>query len=228
MKRLMLLAALAVPVGLTACSSAPQPAAPGAPAMPRTKEEVLRDLAPILEPYRAAVNNPALTFTEEQREQVIAGIREAQQRYGAKDYAQAAFRELGAEIAQLALRARDQERWRLVEALIDVHEMLQLESVMMDRLSDRAEKILAMPKVKVRGFFEDQQSKSLTVFMEVTDRFNTKRQMVRARVGETFNDLRLKEIIGNNSGVRLEYLKIPGLEFTVEGVSRLSRPPKEG
>lgn len=212
---------------LSACEVPPPPNAdPNAKPIPKTKEEVLTELRPLLAPYRSILASPGASgITDAQRTATLEAIRVAQQDYGAQEYAQDAMRELGVEIAELALEAKDQERWRLVEALIDVHEVMNLNSYLLTSLDRRAEVILARPKVKVKGFMEDAARKEWSVFMEVTNRDSKKVEKVVATEGDVFHNLKLREIIGNNNAVELEYLRIPGLFFTVEGVSRLSKPP---
>lgn len=213
-------------VALTACNVPPPPAAPGAKPIPKDKEAVLAEMRPLLSPYRAILANPTGPgLPDSQRADTLAAIRTAQAEYGQEEYAQAAMRELGQEIAALAIQAKDQERWRLVEALIDVYEVLNLQSYLLDSLDRRAELILAKPKVVVKGFMEDGKTGQWSVFMEVTDRNAKKSEKVVKQVGDVFNNLKLREIVGDNNAIKLEYLRIPDLVFTVEGISRLSKAP---
>ncbi len=205
---------------LAAGCEAPKPPetteAPG----PKTKEDVLAIIRPILQPIRDTVRPPAGVappgVSDEQREQIIAALRDAILHYGDTEHGREALRALGREIEDLAKEARDLERWRLVSICVDAYDMLKMESAAIKRLDERARMMLAQPKIEVKGFMEDKEKNDYYVFMHVTDRATGSRRTVTMREGEEVDDLRLVRIIGRNKGVRLEYLKIEGLFFDIE------------
>jgi hypothetical protein len=186
----------------------------------KPKEAILAEVRPIIEPFRAAVNavpSPeAPGLTDAQCEEVLGKLRDAQAQYGAMSTGAAAFKELAYEIADIAKKARDNERWRLVEACVDAHQLLNMQSVTLQRLDARAKMMLARPTVELKGFLEDKGKGETYVFLQITDHVTQTRKTVKVREGEEFNDLRLIGIIGNNKGVKLEYLKIEGLFFEIE------------
>jgi hypothetical protein len=195
-----------------------QPATPTGPAG-LTKAEIEAKVKPIIEPFRqlVAAGKTESGITPEVREQVLAGLRDANIQYGSTPEGQESLRELGHEISNIAKQARDQEQWRLVEAAVDAFEILSMESILMSRLDQRAKTILAQPKVEVKGFMEDKASNAIYIFLRVTDRATGKVKSMNVREGDVFNDLRVVEIVGANKAVRFEYLKIPGLIFEVKG-----------
>ncbi len=197
-------------------SQPPQPAAP-------TKAEIQAKVKPIIEPFKQILNSPQpedqVPLPVETRNQVINGLRDAQMQYGQYEQGQETLREIGDEIAEIAKRARGQERWLLVEACIDAYELLNLHSEVLSRLDDHAKLMIAKPKVEVKGFLEDKQTNAINIFVQTTDRSTGKIKTTTRREGEEFDDLRIVRIIGNNHAVEFEYLKIPGLTFKVKGPS---------
>jgi len=201
-------------------SKTPIPEQPG----PKTKEEFLALFKPMIQPLRQALPekpDPAhMGLADGQRDQVIKSLSEAKTKYAENEAAEEAFREIGAEVSDLAKRARDQGRWPLAMACIDAHEILGMQSYALERLRKQGKIILAQPKVRVQGFMEDKQSGVTTVFIELTNRETGKITRVAKRAGDEFNGLRLVEILEHENGVRFEYLPIEGMFFDVEGPHR--------
>lgn len=197
-----------------------KPTEPPAPAEP-TREEILAKVKPLAVPFKQLLNAPQpgdqIPLPEETRNQVINGLRDAQLQYGKYAQGQEVLKEVGNEFAEMAKRARDQEQWPLVEACIDAFELLNLHSEVLSRLDDRAKLMIAKPKVEVKGFLEDRETKAINIFVQTTDRSTGKIKTTTRREGEEFDDMRIVRIIGNNYAVEFEYLKIPGLTFQVKG-----------
>lgn len=220
MTGLQFCAAAAMLTVLFSGCEAPRPPDISEPAGPKTKEEVLAIVRPLVQPIRDTVRPPAGVMppgvSDEQHEQIIGALRDAIIHYGDTPHGQQALRELGYEIEEFAKEARDLERWRLVRICVDAHEILNMRSETIMRLDARAQSMLAKPKIEVKGFMEDKEQNDYYVFLQLTDRSTGKRRTVTMREGEEVDDLRLVRIIGRNKGVRLEYLKIEGLFFDIE------------
>ncbi len=184
-----------------------------------SKAEIAAKVKPLIEPFRQVTNTgtagPGLL--PEARDLVINGLRDAQLQYGAYPAGQEVLRELGYEIVDIAKRARDQERWRLVEACVDAHEILNLDNAMISRLDARAQEVLSRPTVEVKGFIDDGEKKITSIFLRITDRTTGRMKSLTAREGDEFDELKVINIVGNNKAVRFEYKKIPGLVFEVDG-----------
>lgn len=184
-----------------------------------TREEVLAEMRPILAPLRAALLEPEASrppFPESVRDQVVMGLRDAQLKYGETEGGRAAFLVLADEVKGLALEARKQERYRLVATCVDAHDILGMSSLVMQRLDDRARKILAQPIVRVRGVVDDLEKGTTYILMELINRETHEVTRTRARVGDILGDLRVVELIGRNRKVVFEYLPIEGLTFEVD------------
>ena len=224
--RRSLLVLLLLPFALSACEwvmpPPPEPTPESPPGEPFTKEQVLAEMEPMVEPFRQIVRagtGAAVALSLQDRNQVIEQLRDAHQRYAQYENGRSAMRTLGKEIIDIAKEASEQERWRLVQACVDAHEILNMDSLMLDRLDERAQVLLARPKVTVRGFMEDGETKDVFVFLEIAERQTGRTKTVTLREGEIVDTLRVVEIIGANQAVRLEYLPVEGLEFVVDGLS---------
>lgn len=200
---------------LWACSPPPPPPPPPAPVGPQSKEEVAVLIKPIIDPLRTSALPGGPVLPDSTRQMVVGQLRDTTAQYGGTEFGRAALRDLGYEISELAKSAAMDERWRLTMTCIDAFEVLSMESKLLNRLGERAEKMLEQPTVRVRGFLEDGEKGDLYVFMELIDRKTGDIKRVEAREGEEFEGLRLLKVVGRNQKVRMEYLKIPGLIFDV-------------
>lgn len=191
-----------------------------APAVPEpTKEEILPDLRALIMPLHDHLNapaGPAAQISEPTRDAVLKGLADAKLKYGETQGGKEAFKELADEVSGIALGARDKERWRLVQACVDAYEVLGMQSVGMQRMDRTAGEMLAMPKVKVDGIVDDPAKDTTYVLMRLVDRSTGLYERRYARIGEEVDSLKILEIVGDNSAVRFEYMKIPGLQFEVE------------
>ncbi len=204
----------------TGCNvSTPPPDPDAAAPPPMTKEEVLVQIKPIVDPLRQNIRHTGgerpPRIDEAVQDQILADIRQAKTQYGHEQFAQEAFHELAFEVAELAKEAAADERWRIVIFCVDVYETLGLESVMLRRLDERGEQVMSQPKIAVKGFMTDEDVGDTYVFIELTDRRTKQTKSFNMREREELYDVRLLEIVGNNAAVRLEYLKIEGLIFEV-------------
>ena len=207
---LSMLAAMAA-----SCKVEPPPPPPPPPMGPQTKAEVLALVRPVIAPLRFSVEG-STPLDNQARAVILQNLRQAVMEHGGKDFGREALREVGYEIAELGKEASADERWKLALFCVDAFDTLSMESALLSRISDRAEKMLEQPTVRVRGFLEDGVDKTLYVFMDIVDRRTGEVKKVQAREGEEFHGLRMIKVLGRNKQVRFEYIKIPGLIFDVD------------
>ncbi len=205
---------------LTGCNPSlpPPPPPPSVPIGPQTKQEVLNLVLPALAPVEATLaDGPGKGgLPDTARAAMMAQLREAVSKYGNLPFGREALRDVGYKIAEMGKKASTQERWRLALTCVDAFDILQMESMTVSRLGDRAKTMMEQPTVRVRGFLEDKDKGSLYVFLELVNRKTGAVEKVQAREGEEFNGIRLIRVIGRNQKVRVEYTKIPGLIFDVD------------
>ncbi|MFP4502735.1 MAG: hypothetical protein ACLFTT_17215 [Candidatus Hydrogenedentota bacterium] len=181
-----------------------------------TKEEVMEEIAPLLDPVRGLLRAETGGYHDAMRESIVSGLRDAKMKYAESPGGKKAFQELSWEVVGMAKQARAQDRWRLVQGFVDIHNLLGMESVTIERLDESARKRLAQPLVEVTGVVDDVAKEQTYVFMNLLDRDTREINRVKARVGETVGDLKVVEIVGRNKKVVLEYLPIEGLTFEVD------------
>lgn len=203
---------------VTGCNQAPPPPPPPQPIGPQTKQEVLALVLPALAPIERMLAMPPNTggISEADRAAVMAQLGEAVAKYGSLPFGREALVDVGYKIAEMGKKASEQERWRLALVCVDAFDILQMESLTVSRLGDRAKTMMEQPTVRVRGFMEDQQTRSLYVFLELVNRKTGAVEKAQIREGEEIDGIRLIKVIGRNQKVRVEYLKIPGLIFDVD------------
>jgi len=188
------------------------------PTGPQTKQEVLALVLPALAPLEAVLAAPAGKggLSEADRTGVMSALRDSVAKYGNLACGREALHDVGFKLAEMGKKASTQERWRLALACVDAFDILQMESLTVGRLGERAKTMMEQPTVRVRGFLEDKEKNDLYVFMELVNRKTGEVEKVQAREGEEFGGIRLLKVIGRNQKVRVEYLKIPGLVFDVD------------
>ncbi|HNT88697.1 MAG TPA: hypothetical protein PKL84_12620, partial [Candidatus Hydrogenedentes bacterium] len=133
-----------------------------------TKEELMPELRGLVMPLRQVLDTPVgsgIVMTPYVREQVVGAVREAQLKYGGTEGGRAALRALADEVGEMAKEARDREKWAVVQACIDVYELLGMTSLMLRRMDQKAELMLAMPKVRVVGIVDDPGKEQTYILM---------------------------------------------------------------
>lgn len=195
---------------IVSCSPPPPPPPPEATG-PKTAEEVYVLISPIIQPLRAAARSQQVVISNAERDQMIHQLGQAVGQYGQTDFGRQALTRIGQEIADLALQFSRQERYRATLICLDAHNVLNMSSTLLNRLGERAEKMLAQPAVRARGFLEDKENGDLYAFLELLDRQTGKVKTIQLREGEESDGIRLLRILGKNRAVRVEYLEIPGL-----------------
>lgn len=189
--------------------------------VPKTKEDFVKQLKEILTPLQSSIPiSPDVNYPyirEEVRIQVITNVYDFVQKNAENPLAQEASKEVAKEVAQWARIAKDNNRWVLALACIDIYEILGARSETLRRLRMRGEQLIAQPKIFVRGFLDDKNTGQTTIFVEVINRITGERKRVAARVGDEFDNIRVVEIIPYKNIVRFEYIPIEGMFIDVEG-----------
>lgn len=140
------------------------------------------------------------------REQAVNNLRPIKAKYAHMDNGRIALSRLEREVEDLVRAGRDQEKWGVVKGGIEVYEVLRPGNERYASLSQRADLMLARPRVTVSGFFNVEGV--IYAFLEVTDpNADPPVQSYRIREGEEFHgNLRLIRIIGAQKAVELLYI----------------------
>ncbi len=217
-------------VSLTACTQAPppKPATPPPPPDP-TPEEVAAEIRPCIQPLGTLLQDSGGKGAGEKgmgaqggledavKEQALNCLRTARSKHQVTEYGKAGLAIITHELESIISGARDQQRWRLVAGAIEAFEVLEPGNPKMNRLKERALLHINRPSVSVQGFFDDKQSGETYAFLDVMLKPSGEHVKVKAREGEEFNNIRLKDFYGDKKGVELEYLLIPGETWVVKG-----------
>ena len=216
----LLVVCLAATLVLCACPkpAPPPPPTPKAPPEP-TPEEIAAQIRPALEPCKRLLRQKVRTggLSSEDKKRVHDELKAAKQKFQHTENGKQALSMITHDVEAMIQNARDQSRWRTVKEFIDTWRILSPGNPKMDRLEERADLHMRQPQVTVKGFFDDEQTDDTYVFLDVMERPSKKHHDLRARVGDVFFHVELLDIVGDNKGVKLEYLLIPGTIWEVMG-----------
>jgi len=205
----------------------PPPPAPEAPPPPTT-EEIVSSLSGAIQ----ALSSPAQGAPDipiEVKNEAVSSVNQMRGRYGPTENGREAFEQFSRRLDGLIGGARENEAWVALKGLIQSYNALNPGSERYAHIEQRADTMIAMPIVNVRGFMTTNDVHNVNV--EVFDRRAPGRSdSYWVREGEEFHDqevegrqrpvLRLLRIIGRNQAVEFEYLPVQHT-WTVEGTRQI-------
>jgi hypothetical protein len=119
--------------------------------------------------------------------------------------------------------ARDAEEWFALDGLLRVHATLNPTSQRHQQLRRKCDLMMERPLVKCTGF-ATIAGDDLMAFLDIMDAKTFKVTSVRVREGEEFypdadgnSVLRLVKVIGAQSGLEIEYMRLPGETWQIPG-----------
>lgn len=187
----------------TACEPAPPPPPPTPPPPPEpTAEELYSQLrgvlGDLLTPGAAAPDDFSV-------EGIISSVQGRQMQLSATENGRTAIQRITRDVDEAIRTARDEERFRKVKALCQVHRVLQPGNDRYAKVEEHAQMMLDRPEITVTGFAES--AGELYVFISLRDPKTGETVSYQRREGEEFHDvMRLVRIIGNLQAVEVEYL----------------------
>lgn len=207
---------------LAGCEREPPPPPEPEGPPPKTANEIYSD-------YRAAVKplidgaGPQGQIGYGQADPIVSEFTKVRGQNRSEINEPEAAGKIESDVSAAIPKARDNEQWYAVDGLLKLHALLNPNSQRHQPLRRRADLMLARPWVKVTGFAEIDPG-DLVTFMTVTDPKTRESESLKVREGEEFfpgaDDkpvLRLIRVIGAQSGVELEYLRLPGHTWEVPG-----------
>jgi len=211
-KRLLLVCLLVLAIApLMGCpKEEPPPPPPPAPPEP-TAQEIAAKIRPALDALKTQGY-----FQDALLQPMLDELKKAKNENQNKENGKAALSQISIEIVDLVNAAAEKKGWKYVLAGIAAYEVLNPESTRFARTKEIATLQVNKPKVTVKGFFVDQAAGGqLYAFLEVFDPKTNVTETWKARLGEEKYNLRFVDIVGDQKGVTLEYLAIPGDLFDV-------------
>lgn len=210
-------------VFLAGCNLEKEPEEPVVEAPPpKTAQEIYQDYKTALNPlFAGAAANSG--FTIGMKDPIISQFRTAKSQYAQEINEVEASDKIANDVSNAVKEAQNSEQWYALDGLLDVHKMLSPNSQRYDTVRRRCDLMLARPWVKVTGFAEIDKGDLIT-FLDVLDPNTGEIQSLKIREGEEFypdeegkDILRLVKVIGAQSAVELEYLRLPGETWEIPG-----------
>ena len=203
-RKLMLMVALVMAVGLlSACSEKmPEPppveAAPPPPPPPsaeQLRDDAMKTLAGVLIIGSAIPSEVAKAQVNE----VMNKLRNEVNGAGA-------LAMVTNQVRDAMREARDTSMWSSVIVLCDVLEVLEPTDSRIDRYREQAQAEMNKPKLDLRVFSINPDTKKVIAAFEVTYTATNETKTIRIQEGEEFENYKFLEVIGDLKGVRLRYI----------------------
>ncbi|MBL7647462.1 MAG: hypothetical protein JNK74_14850 [Candidatus Hydrogenedentes bacterium] len=135
----------------------------------------------------------------------------------------AASAQIEEQVANHVKIAKDAEEWYALDGLLKLHATLNPTSQRYQPLRRKTDLMMERPLVKCTGFATIDKD-DLMAFLDVMDPKTSQITSVRVREGEEFypdaegkSILRLVKVIGAQSGLELEYMRLPGETWEIPG-----------
>ena len=146
-------------------------------------------------------------LSEEEMEEALQELRQTRAEYQGTPHGPEGIQRAVSELEEVVRRVYDLELWSWVVFGDKALKVLDPDHTRFNRMRERAEIQMRRPEVQITGFYEDHDTGQETVFMNVYLPEQNRSERVQVRPGEEFHGLRLRDIIGRNRGVELEYLE---------------------
>lgn len=199
----------------------PDPNEPPPPPPPKTANEMYSDYLASLKPLFDAIQVGG--FGPGMKEPIIGDFRNKRAQYTSEINEPEAVDRIEKEVSANISKAEDAENWFVLDGLLDVHKLVNPTSQRYQSVRKTTDLMMARPWIMVTGF-ATIDANDLQVFLTVQDPLTGKQDDLRVREGEEFypdaegkSVLRLVKVIGNQSSVEFEYLKLPGYTWEEPG-----------
>ncbi len=145
----------------------------------------------------------------ELREQMMKHVTESMAQFASNPDATRGFRRASYRLENRLRDGRDAQHSEMVLLLADLIKTLNPGNQRMGSFTKWAHDQKNRPEVKIRGWYEDLAASDETIyaFLDVTLPGENEVHDVRARVGDSFYDVVVMDIIGDRSGILLKYTK---------------------
>jgi hypothetical protein len=211
MKRFVLCSALmALLVTIAACEKEKEPEEPPPPPPPTAQELMSPLLTQLNETGNAIARGGPISKSA--RDKLLNAARTAKGSYIGQVNGEEALSRTKDEIDRRIYKCDELGLWHGVRLLVDVYKVFDPDARRYERLVRRAVDELNKPDVKITGFYMDPEVDKTFVFMQAYIPATGEILKVDpVREGEEFlpqpYTLKLHRIVGNNSGIELEYVK---------------------
>jgi len=201
-KTLLLVIALVAAGVLAGCESQQGEAPPEEPPPP-SPEEIRQASSAVAQALRSRKQNESL---DEFGARLVNEVRQFKQRYGTTETGQQEIISLTKRFIDSMQQEIDRTHWKSAEILNNCVLALSPSNSRALRARDKIQQELSKPKLRLTMFTRFREEEKVYVGFEVTLPDTEEKVQVNVEVGDEFYGYKLKRIIGNNQGVKLEYL----------------------
>ena len=152
----------------------------------------------------------------EVRAKLVDDLTKARSANQASENGQKALNIVASKLEELVMKAKADRQWDVVLLGVAGYEVFNKESATMKRIKEQAELEGKKPIVKLKAFMTDQKTNRVFAVLEIQNRMTGETKNVNVGEGEEVEGLRFNKVIGDNRGIELEYLAIPGDMFEVK------------
>lgn len=201
----------------------PKEAAPVEPP-PKTVQEIVGDYSTALQPLFAGAQKGG-GFVYGMDDPIISAFNTVRAQYSVpKEINEpAASAQIEEQVTNNIKVARDSEEWYALNGLLKLHAILNPTSQRYQQLRKKCDMMMERPIVKCTGFVTIDGN-DLQAFLDVMNPKTFQITSVRVREGEEFypdaegkSMLRLVKVIGAQSGLEIEYMRLPGETWEIPG-----------
>lgn len=209
---------------LAGCKEEPPPEPVAVEPPPKTMQEISGEYSAALQPLFAGAQKGA-GFVYGMDDPIISAFNTVRSQYSVpKEINEpAAAAQIEEQVSAQIKIARDAEEWFALNGLLKVHAILNPTSQRHQQLRKKTDLMMERPLVKCTGF-ATIDGDDLMAFLDVTDPKSFQVTSVRVREGEEFypdaegkSILRLVKVIGAQSGLEMEYMRLPGETWEIPG-----------
>ena len=202
---------------LTGCEKkppTPPPTVTQAPPEPSPEEIAGKIRTEALAPVVAAM---ALgKISPQVRTKLVDDLTKARSANQATENGKKALNLISSELENVVNKAKAEGKWDVVLAGVAGYEVFNPDSAGMKRVKEQAEIQGKKPIVTLKGFMSEKKDNRVYAFLSVEDPMTGTKKDVQVAEGEEFEGLRFNKVIGDQRGIELEYLAIPGDMFEVK------------
>jgi len=143
------------------------------------------------------------------RSEMTEYTNESMKKFRSNPDATRGFRRASYRLEDRLRECREAQNGEVVLLIADLVKILNPGNQRMGSFTKWAHDQKNRPEVKIRGWYQDlaASEETIFVFLDVTLPGKNEVHPVRARIGDTFHDVELMDIVGDRSGILLKYAK---------------------
>ena len=151
----------------------------------------------------------------EVRAKLVEDLTKARSANQTSENGQKALNIVSGKLEEIVMKAKTERQWDVVLLGIAGYEVFNKDSATMKRIKEQADLESKKPIVVLKAFMTDQKSNRVFAILQIQNQMTGEVKTVNISEGEEAEGLRFNKVIGDNRGIELEYMAIPGDMFEV-------------